>query len=200
MPSAADHTTGAAVHRTAGAVVENRRRAKDVALDQSLDAVDHPLQVAHAGNHFRVGKQPRNRRHPRAPELGWCRKSPGRCTRHRSCRTTHAGCARRWVSSMNIENSLRALISPSRAPNRPASGPVIPASNRGFWRSSAASKVEPERGRPEMKWMDAMGAPLPKLRPLALGAESRQLMPKTLRVCREIIYRASACRGFGWSV
>ena len=31
---------------------------------------------------------------------------------------------------------------------------------------------------------------------VAAVAEVRQL----LRVCREIIYRASACRGFGWSV
>ena len=61
---------------------------------------------------------------------------------------------------MNIENSLRALISLSRAPNSPASGPDMPASKRGFCRNSAASRVEPDRGRPEMKWMAAMGVPL----------------------------------------
>ena len=57
---------------------------------------------------------------------------------------------------MNIENSLRALISPSKAPNRPASGPDIPAANRGFCRSNAANRVDPERGSPEMKWMAAI--------------------------------------------
>jgi hypothetical protein len=32
-------------------------------------------------------------------------------------------------------------------------GPLIPAWNRGFCRKIAASNVEPERGRPDMKWM-----------------------------------------------
>ena len=71
---------------------------------------------------------------------------------------------------MNTEYSLRALISPSSAPNSPASGPDIPASNRGFCRSNAESSVEPERGKPEMKWMDAMGAFLPNVRTAALSA------------------------------
>jgi hypothetical protein len=35
----------------------------------------------------------------------------------------------------------------------PPTGLVIPARKRGFWRRMVASKVEPERGRPEMKWM-----------------------------------------------
>ena len=33
----------------------------------------------------------------------------------------------------------------------PASGPLMPAWKRGFCRSNAASKVEPERGNPEIK-------------------------------------------------
>ena len=71
---------------------------------------------------------------------------------------------------MNTEYSLRALISPSSAPNSPASGPDIPASKRGFCRSNAASSVDPERGKPEMKWMDSMGASLPNVRTAALTA------------------------------
>jgi hypothetical protein len=48
----------------------------------------------------------------------------------------------------------------------------MPASKRGFWRNNAASKVEPERGRPEMKWMVAIGALLAFAR--AVGAADRQ--------------------------
>jgi hypothetical protein len=29
----------------------------------------------------------------------------------------------------------------------------IPAWKRGFWRRMPASKVEPERGKPDMKWI-----------------------------------------------
>ena len=79
----------------------------------------------------------------------------------------------RWrlASSMNTEYSLRALISPSRAPNNPASGPDIPASKLGFCRSNAASNVEPERGKPEMKWMAAKASSRPKVRTMPLDAD-----------------------------
>jgi hypothetical protein len=37
------------------------------------------------------------------------------------------------------------------APNNGANALDIAAWKRGFWRNKAASKVEPERGKPEMK-------------------------------------------------
>src|SRR6201996_3542562 len=61
------YAVGAGVDRSAGAVVEDRRRAEDVALHQPLDTVDHPGQIANAGNDFRVGEQLRDRRHPGTP-------------------------------------------------------------------------------------------------------------------------------------
>ena len=52
---------------------------------------------------------------------------------------------------MNTAASLRWLVSRSMALNRLPTGLVMPAEKRGFCRSSAASRVEPERGRPAMK-------------------------------------------------
>ena len=46
---------------------------------------------------------------------------------------------------------VRALIWESKASNRPANGPDMPAWKRGFCCSRAANSVEPDRGRPEMK-------------------------------------------------
>jgi hypothetical protein len=54
-----------------------------------------------------------------------------------------------WAKSCS--NAVPRAHLTSSAPNRPASGPDIPASKRGFCRSEAASEVDPERGRPEMK-------------------------------------------------
>ena len=39
------------------------------------------------------------------------------------------------------------------APTMDDTGLVMLACSLGFCRSSAASRVEPERGRPEMEWM-----------------------------------------------
>src|SRR5437588_5292533 len=61
--------------------------------------------------------------------------------------------ARFCASSRKSENSLAPLIAPRSAVNRLAAGPDMLAWKRGFWRSNAASKVEPARGNPEMKWM-----------------------------------------------
>jgi hypothetical protein len=47
-------------------------------------------------------------------------------------------------------------------------GPVIPAWNRGFCRNIADSNVDPERGKPEMKWIEAcmvLSSPHPPHRP-----------------------------------
>src|ERR1700754_3300238 len=92
----------------------------------------------------------------------------------------------RWrlVSSMKTEYSLRALISLSRAPNRPASGPDMPASKRGFCRSNAASSVEPERGRPEMKCMVAKARSRPRVRIMPLAADTDILAMLTDRSCQ----------------
>jgi hypothetical protein len=57
--------------------LKDRRRAEDVLLDQPLDAVDHPRQFAYAGNHFGVGKQSRDRRHPRAPRAAGVKNDLG---------------------------------------------------------------------------------------------------------------------------
>ncbi|MNF92817.1 hypothetical protein D3C84_754730 [compost metagenome] len=54
-----------------------------------------------------------------------------------------------WV--ITGPNSLPALNWPSIEENRLPTGLVMPAWKRGFWRSKAASSVEPERGKPEMK-------------------------------------------------
>ncbi|MNL89630.1 hypothetical protein D3C87_2200770 [compost metagenome] len=48
-------------------------------------------------------------------------------------------------------NSLPALNWLSIDENRLPTGDVMPAWKRGFCRSRAASNVDPERGRPEMK-------------------------------------------------
>jgi hypothetical protein len=45
------------------------------------------------------------------------------------------------------------------APTTPANGLLMPASKRGFCRSKADSKVEPEHGSPEMKCMCAKSLP-----------------------------------------
>lgn len=91
------------------------------------------VTISNAGNDFRLGEQLCDRRHPRAPGGAGVKDDLG------------------GVSSRNTGNSLRALIPRSKAPKSPASGPDIPASKCGFCHSNAASRVEPERGRPEVK-------------------------------------------------
>ena len=48
---------------------------------------------------------------------------------------------------------------PGMAMNSDATGLDIPVRKHGFWRMIAASRVEPERGRPEMKWI-VLSAPV----------------------------------------
>jgi hypothetical protein len=65
--------------------------------------------------------------------------------------------APQYVAALLLSNKKRCLvallIAPSGAMYMPPTGLVIPASKRGFWRRMAVSKVEPERGRSDMKWM-----------------------------------------------
>ena len=61
------------------------------------------------------------------------------------------------ASSRKTAVSFCGLMALSSVVTRPPTGPVIAAAKRGFCRSSPASSVEPERGRPEMKWMRGIG-------------------------------------------
>ena len=54
-------------------------------------------------------------------------------------------------SSMNSAVSFWAPMVFSMTPNSVPTGLVIAAWKRGFWRRMPASRVEPERGRPETK-------------------------------------------------
>ena len=56
------------------------------------------------------------------------------------------------LSQKNELNSLAPFIPGIVAPHSDATGLVTDAANRGFWRKSAESSVEPDRGRPEIKW------------------------------------------------
>ena len=89
------------------------------------------------------------------PLRGWCRTPPCRGWIVGVIRIEHrpsagAGAA---PSSMNTAASLRGLVTLQHGVEQLPTGLVMPAEKRGFCRSNAASSVEPERGRPEMKWM-----------------------------------------------
>src|SRR5690348_4412502 len=58
----------------------------------------------------------------------------------------------RASSEIACEKSFLLLISATTTPMMSAMGLVMPAWNRGFCFRIAASKVLPDRGRPEMKW------------------------------------------------
>src|SRR5580704_3334683 len=61
---------------------------------------------------------------------------------------------------MNSENSLFCPMVVCSEVNNEPTGLVMAAWIRGFWRRMAASRVEPLRGRPEMKWK-VFGMPWP---------------------------------------
>ena len=51
-----------------------------------------------------------------------------------------------------VAHSLPTLTWDTRDEKKEATGLLTPAWKRGFWFRIADSSVEPERGRPEMKW------------------------------------------------
>jgi len=63
----------------------------------------------------------------------------------------------RRSSEKNGANSALPLIFGSNAENKEYTGLLMPAWNRGFCRRRADNNVEPERGRPEIRWTSSMG-------------------------------------------
>ena len=80
---------------------------------------------------------------------------------------------RRRSSLKNTANSLAPLIFGMTALMRATTGLVMAAAKRGFCRSSAQSKVDPDRGRPEIRWiLDTIAAspsPRPELFAFSIG-------------------------------